>query len=769
MKRIFLSTLSLVLLSLAFGTSSCKHAPTLSSQLANVKAPIAMLKKELDLVFVQENQRLPAHILYKREDRYAFLKGQTDAPFRVEMVINPLMRNPVITARVEKNGKTVRHFIAKKSATSILSEKKTSWTPTRSKLAVAIPYVAPNEVVVVTTSYEWMDIRWLPPLLMQEDDIPTMAARVTVDVPYGITMHFKAAKNRSRFDFLPESFPQEKSLWVQDDNRAGLGMRYVWNADVEKLSQEYSRADSLQVMLSFESPSQNDAGQRFDSWATISSYLYNRIDRYDMPSAEITSFSTRETRDYFSDQEKIDHILNFLRNNVEKRSAIGSFLEQEMQPATRTFARRFGTPSDVAILGKSMLTSIGIQADLIAAGDRRFNPDISDFHSPALFSSIILAYQSKGVTHYFDPEAAGSTKDQLQPNRQGQQALVLRPKNGTNFALPFDSAQKNSRTYSYQLWLNQDGVLEGEYSIDLMGFEAENAKRDGGEQLRSKNIAELEARLYGTQRSDFALESMEEFTDARELGLRVAGRIKPRLLFKNSQGGYDFKLEKIVEPAFIALQEAHAKGYSSTTKISLFIGLPENFVVSNLPRNQNISLGGIEGRFFVEANPGQLVVEGMAIVSLPLKNNEHSRVSVELEALKGFGYHTMAIHDEAIVMKTHEPQQTEPQQGDADGPIYDETTLNETIESKSISAAPTSPTQNVNQATTTTALPTKAPTSNKAPLSDAQKPTPPEAYGKDRPSPNNTLLEDADDLNQSDTVTRGAPDANEESRSEENS
>src|SRR5690606_33367173 len=110
----------------------------------------------------------------------------------------------------------------------------------------------------------------------------------------------------------------------------------------------------------------------------------------------------KETRDIMNEEEKIKHLLLFLQNNIEKRSAVGSFQEQELQPATRTFARRFGTPSDVAILGKSLLSSIGVEADLVAAGDRRINPELSDFYSPALFSSIILAYTTNGVTRYFD-------------------------------------------------------------------------------------------------------------------------------------------------------------------------------------------------------------------------------------------------------------------------------------------------------------------------------------------------------------------------------
>ena len=311
-------------------------------------------------------------------------------------------------------------------------------------------------------------------------------------------------------------------------------------------------------------------------------------------------------------------------------------------------------------MGKSLFASIGIDADLIAAADKRFNPDLPDFYSPSLFSSIILAYTSQGVTRYFDPEALNVPHDQLQPNRQGQLALLLRAKNGRHFSLPYDSAQKNLRTYSYQLWMSEDGVLEGEYAIDLLGFEAESARRVSTDKLRSMSMAELEAYLYGMQRTDFSLASVEYFNESHDRGFRVSGLIKPRLLFKNGRGGYDFKLEKIIEPALLALKDAQAKGFSSTTKISLFISLPEQYLVENLPPSINISFGGVEGRFFAEASTGQLVVEGVAMISLPIKNDAYEKIGTEVNAVKIFGDQSIAIHDDSLVKGAQDANQESP-------------------------------------------------------------------------------------------------------------
>lgn len=628
----------LLIIFLLFSISSCRHVQTIS------RPPIdglesSIFKKEMGLVFIPEKKRLSPHVIVDKTDYYA-VSGST--PFKIEMVVNPLMRNVTYVARVEKNGTVVREYVAKKSLTAQISEKRTLWTPTRSKLAIMVPYLEKDEIIVVHTRYEWMDIRWLQPLFLQEDGI-TREAKVTVDVPFGVSLHFKAAKDRAPFSFVPESTPYEKSDWVQEDNRAGLGMRYVWESNFEMQSRGQNRGDWLQLHLAFDTPSHNETAQRFDNWGQVSTYFYNRIDRYDLPSTEIREFTSKEIIDKGNDTQKLQAIFYFLRTSVEKRAVLGSFQDQEVQPATRTFARRYGTPFDIAILGKAMLSSVGFNAELVAVSDKRINPEITDFYSPALFSSVLLAVTTNERTYYFDPET-NQVMDQLEPNRQGQPALLIRPKNGLHFTLPFDSAHKNQKIVSYQLWMTPDGMLDGDYSIDLIGYESLSLTSKSDEELRAMSPQTMEEQLFG-EHAPFTIESFEYTRAVTALGIRISGMIKPKMMRKNHQGQIEYRLDRVIEPSYAAIRDLQQKGFSSTSRISLFMTLPEEFAVGSLPHGVSIYSDGVEGRFSASFIRGQLVVEGIATVSLPVKTSALETIKNDLNNLKVFGEQDLVIHD----------------------------------------------------------------------------------------------------------------------------
>src|SRR5205814_1555697 len=103
-------------------------------------------------------------------------------------------RGAKLFARVEKNGKVQRVIESQKTARAILSDKKTSWLPTKPKLTLTVPYISSNEELVIVTSYDWMDIRWMRPLFMS-DEVKTASSTLSVHVPLGVGMRFQAAKD----------------------------------------------------------------------------------------------------------------------------------------------------------------------------------------------------------------------------------------------------------------------------------------------------------------------------------------------------------------------------------------------------------------------------------------------------------------------------------------------------------------------------------------------------------------------------------------------
>lgn len=602
---------------------SCQHVP-LKPQREVLSGEKSLTSRNVGLIFVPENQKTQSYLLFDQKDRYHFGNASNTAGYKIETLVDPLMRNFFMQAVIEKNGKALRKYIAQKNATSVLSDKKTTWSPARPKMIVNIPYLNPGEEVVINTTYEWMDTRFLPPIFFQEDERGADSS-IVLDVPYGITLHFKATIDRNSVSLVPKSLPKDHKQWANKDNQAGLGMRYLWQSTPQHQSTSPNKADFLQMFLAFDTPVRNDNLIKFDNWSEISKYLYNRIDRYDLASSDIQNFAHEHVKG-LENVAKVKAIFSFLRNDVERRSALGSFNEQPAQPATRTFIRRFGSAFDIVILGKAMLESVGIDSAIVVASDKRFNPNISNFFTPALFSSVLLKATTAEGTFYFDPDEKNSVSE-LSPNLQGQNALVLKASKGEHFRLPYDSPNKHGHGLSYQLWIDQNGMLLGEYRIDLLGFENIEA---------STNVSVLEDKLKFLS-LPFGIASAEILHHTKN-ETRLFGHIKPQLLAKNGNN-FEFSLKNALLP-FIKVSSSQ-RGYPLTAKLSLVIALPPGYSIKNLPNNVNLSFDG--GTAWVSAiNTNQeLVVEGLSIISSPKASNELT--TENLKSLTVFSEQNMII------------------------------------------------------------------------------------------------------------------------------
>src|SRR5690606_10622522 len=126
----------------------------------------------------------------------------------------------------------------------------------------------------------------------------------------------------------------------------------------------------------------------------------------------IREFTKKEFHIASSDEEKINQVFSFLRE-IEKRQIDNPLFDQRAQPATRTFIRRYGSALDIAILGKAMLLSMGVNADILAVSDKRYNPKLTSFYSPTLFNTAILAAYIGAKPYFFDPEVNGKTNQLL--------------------------------------------------------------------------------------------------------------------------------------------------------------------------------------------------------------------------------------------------------------------------------------------------------------------------------------------------------------------
>jgi hypothetical protein len=589
------------------------------------KDALSVSSQEVDLIYVAQTKELPAHIVINKSVRYRLTENRASQAFNKELMINALMHNVSMEALVQKNGKTLRKYSAQKTAHS-LNNDKSFWTLGRPKLLITIPFLNAEEEVVIKSSYSWMDPRWHWPIFMEEAE-NTQFSKVTIDIPYGIGLRFKATKNGEPCELEPKNLIHENSRWVSHYNRQGQGTRFIFEQNFGPHNNVKKPALRQQLFLAFDSPAQLDKKILFDSWQSVASFLYNKIDRYDLPSNAIKTFSIAQTNNK-NDTEKIARILSFLNNDIEKRSTLESFLEQEPQPATRTFTRRFGSPLDIAILGKAMLSSIGISSDIIAVADPDQNPHLN-FFSPSLFHNVILAIYDSSKTFYYDPAAKLSRFDLIPPRLQGQDALAIKDADSSYFSLPIEAADKNQSNYFYELSLSNLGNLEGTFALNLLGIKADEAKNLLNTSPSLKATALQQQLQQGSPTLSWNKASLHDNDD--EEGLSFSGVFSPYFLTRNENNNFILALKDIFEPIFSTLKNNSQQYFSSLSTLEAIIYLPTNFKVTNdKPLNFFIDHQGLRARFVVSFEEQKIVFKGESTLTLPRKN-----ISTELSLPEG--------------------------------------------------------------------------------------------------------------------------------------
>lgn len=596
--------------------------------------------KEINLVVLPHEGRRPAQILFTQSDRYHFTGSPNRNSFKKEMTINPLMHDVKLKAQIMVGAKVVREYTAHKSIQTLQSDNKSTWTAGRAKLSLEINNLAPNEDVVVKTEYSWMEPRFIWPLFLESAEA-TGTSRITVDVPFGVVPRFKMSKAGEHFPFTPADENVENPRWGQKDNRTGLGKRYVFAHDFGLKPSAPHPSERMQLFVSFDMPMQHDKSSLFINWEAVSSFLYSRIDRYDLASNAIREFTEKECLDKENELAQVMRIISFLKNDIENRAVMGSFLEQEIQTATRTFAQRFGSYIDKSVLLLAMLKSIGIKATLLALSTPTENPRLTDFYSPALFYKVIVAIDVSEQTFYVDFSEDFERLDTLPPKLQGQNVLSIEKNKGQFFALPFSAPENNETRLAYELALTPQGQLEGNFSLSFNGVRAESLRSLLAKKERALSAPELQNLLeLSDQAMRWQSAALSDQKSSNET--LINGYIVPQLLKRN---GHELviNISDILQPALAPILHTSPQRFSSITRLQARLSIPENYAVDIKPHDGFIRGAGISGRYQVSFKEGMLFFEGEAIVSLPISNTYKQELDAELKTLVTFSETKLGI------------------------------------------------------------------------------------------------------------------------------
>lgn len=587
-----------------------------------------------------EQKRSPAYIEFSEVDRYRNVSNEPISPFKKDFFIDSLMHNLSVTAEVRKNNKVIRRYDAQKMAPPNLNQEKGVWTPGRSRLSLQLPFLAKDEELIIRRNYSWMDLRWMPPIFL-EDEVPTLHAEVLVDVPYGNAMHFQAAQGGKEMSLLPTSSSKESPRWAVNSSHQGLGSRFLFDYRSMHTEAVARLGDRSQIYFSFDPPL-NEKRSAFDSWDSVAQYMYSKIDRFDLPSNQIRDFALENTKDLVTNREKIVQLLSFLTQSIDVQTSSDSFQEEPTQPASKTFAKRSGSAFDVAILGKALLSSLGIKADLIAVGYDSKNPKLMNCYSPALFSSVILVAEADNKQYYFEPRNKSERLDQIPPHIQGQNALILGQKGGAFLSMPYGLPSDSESQSQFNLSMDQNGLINGDYELSLSGLLFEDTGSSFSKEGRTLSVQELQKKLMAED-SKLSWQSAQINRDYKKAILTVSGKLKPILLQKIAQDDFILNPKILLGPLFSRIKISRSQNFSSLINIRSSLRLSDNYKIISLPKNFQFEKNGIILHINYSQENATVIAQGIFILALPVDNQTHEALDKSLRELETLSEENLKI------------------------------------------------------------------------------------------------------------------------------
>ncbi len=382
------------------------------------------------LTFIKQSNNLPSYINFVEEKKLILKNNFKVGSFKEEIILNSNMNNVSLSAKITKNGKILREFKGNKLYD-------------QNNLILLIPYIKSDEELLISTTYNWMDLRNITPIYMQNSNKNALY-ELTIDIPYGVDLRFSAAFLNKEIKWLPE-------ITTISSKSFGLGNRFYFSPKQLDLNIINSELHSflLQILISFKEALGLENHSFLDNWSRVSTMIYERISTYDIANEAIKNTALQKTSQQDSQLSKLIAIINFLKEIEITKQVPKNSQYQNIKPASMTFLDKKGSELDLILLLKSMLSIINIQSVIAMAQDIQYDPTIN-FYSPAIFSHPLLIIFVGDKPYYFDAQNTSKNWFAVSKNILGRSALVIKKQDGYLLQLPYEqineqnSFQKNN-------------------------------------------------------------------------------------------------------------------------------------------------------------------------------------------------------------------------------------------------------------------------------------------------------------------------------------
>jgi hypothetical protein len=241
---------------------------------------------------------------------------------------------------------------------------------------------------------------------------------------------------------------------------------------------------------------------------------------------DVAVAAKRATADAVALDAKIAALLGVIRERVTRDDRAASRRRADKDnTAADTLKRGNGSGEDIAVLFAAMATAAGLDARLAFTCDRddAFCP--VDYKQPYFLSHILVAVKDGNGWKFVDPNNRFAVDGHVRWQQEGLGALLLDPKTPAFVDIPPALSTYSTRKRAATLALSEDGVLEGDVTLEYTGhFAMANRERDADDSVadRQRRLTDdLSKDMPGIELTDFSFEHLEDPAQPYSLRFKI--------------------------------------------------------------------------------------------------------------------------------------------------------------------------------------------------------------------------------------------------------
>lgn len=239
-------------------------------------------------------------------------------------------------------------------------------------------------------------------------------------------------------------------------------------------------------------------------WNEVGKSFYDDNKSLIKPNDEVKKLAASLIAEAETDDEKLQRIFDYCRTNIKNTTNDASGLSAEEREKLKenkspadTLKRGMGNGRDIDTLFAALANAAGFDARIALSPDRG---DL--FFDKALPNSYFIdprniAVKVGGVWKFFNPGYNYIPYGMLLWREEGEQALITDPKQPIWVDTPMSPPEKSQIKRRAILKLTEDGVIEGDVSVEYSGHWAIDRKEEIDEESETQRLDRINSEFKG--------------------------------------------------------------------------------------------------------------------------------------------------------------------------------------------------------------------------------------------------------------------------------